>query len=77
MKTINHAGKIWRLHAETETKLVFVPSDNLLAKWRKKRKLNQRDAAAELGMSQGQLARIELGTRVCPPEIMQRIQSGL
>lgn len=73
MKTIHFAGKSWRLHTQAPAKLVFVPAANPLATWRKKAKLNQRDAAAKLGISQGQLARIESGTRTISEELLSKL----
>lgn len=70
---ISFGGKTWRLHKQTDTKLVFVPAGNVLSDWRRKKELNQRDAATRLGISQGQLARIESGTRTMSPEIFRKI----
>ncbi len=73
MNTINFQGRQWQLHKQTDTKLVFVLAANPLAKWRKKQKMNQRDAAAALGISQGQLARIESGTRTMSAELLAKL----
>lgn len=70
---IRYGEKNWQIFSATETKLVFVPSGNPLAQWRKKNKLNQRDAAAKLGISQGQLARIESGTRTMSLELLAKL----
>lgn len=77
MNALKYGFKSWQVHSETETKLVLVPMDNPVLKWRKKSKLNQRTAAISLGISQGQIARIENGTRTCPPELIQKISNGL
>jgi predicted transcriptional regulator len=77
MNTINFHGKNWRVHTETETKLVCVSLENVVLKWRKKTKLTQREAADKLGISQAQLARIENGQRTCAPALIQKIQNGL
>lgn len=72
MKII-YKNKNWQLHGESAKRLIFraenTDGKKVLA-WRTKKKLNQRDAAEQLGISQGQLARIESGTRSCPPELL-------
>jgi len=73
MNTIRFQGREWQLYKQTPTKLVFVPSSNPLAAWRKKNKLNQRDAALQLGISQGQLARLESGTRTISEELLTKL----
>lgn len=73
MKSFKHSGKLWKIHSEKPTKLVLVPAGNPLADWRKKKKLTQRDAAKALGVTQGQIARIENGTRICAPEILTKL----
>lgn len=77
MKTIEFSGRTWRLHSESESRLIFHPAKSeageALKQWRVNNKLNQREAARQLGISQTHLAKIELGTRNCPPEIAEKI----
>ena len=70
---IKYNGHTWKLHRKTPTKLVFTPATPALKAWRQKQKLTQREAAARLGISQGQLARIESGSRVCSPVLLARL----
>lgn len=75
MKPLSFGGKLWKLHKQTDTKLTFVPAGNVLSDWRRKKELNQRDAATRLGISQGQLARIESGTRTMSTDLLRKIVS--
>lgn len=75
MKPISLFGKKWRVHKQTANRLTLVLDESPLAAWRKKQKLNQRDAASHLGISQTYLAKIELGDRNCPPELLEKIHA--
>lgn len=76
--TIKFQGRKWRLESATETRLIFHPAKSeageALKRWRKANKMNQRTAAEKLGISQTHLAKIELGDRNCPPEVLNAIQ---
>jgi DNA-binding XRE family transcriptional regulator len=77
--TIQFQGRRWRLHKATAMRLIFHPAKSpeavILKRWRAKQKLNQRAAAERLGISQTHLAKIELGTRNCPPELIQKVEN--
>jgi DNA-binding XRE family transcriptional regulator len=76
MKNIHFQGQQWQLYKQTPSKLVFVLAANPLATWRKKNKLTQRDAAVRLGISQGQLARIESGTRTISGDLLAKLHDA-
>lgn len=69
---IKFEGRTWQLMSRTEKRLVFMPAVDLAA-WRKNKKLTQRDAAAKLGISQTQLAKIELGTRKISESVLAKL----
>ena len=72
--TIRLRGHRWRVLSETPTKLVLTrETAQDVRSWRKRKRFTQREAADLLGISQGQLARIENGTRTCPPDVLERI----
>lgn len=75
MKSISLFGKKWRIQKQTSNRIVLVLDGNPIAAWRKKEKLNQRAAAAKLGISQTHLAKIELGDRNCPTELLEKIHA--
>lgn len=73
METIQFQGERWQLHRATARRLIFHPvntSGKKFVRWRKSAGLNQRDAAQKLGISQTQLAKIELGSRTAPAELL-------
>lgn len=77
MQTIQFSGRQWRLHSQSDRRLIFHPAKSVaamaIAGWRKKNKLTQRAAAQRLGISQSHLAKIELGTRNPPAEFLKAI----
>lgn len=76
MKTIQFDGQRWQLHTATARRLIFHRADHAgkqFVKWRKAEKLNQRDAALKLGISQTHLAKIELGTRTAPDALLAKL----
>ena len=73
---IKFKSRQWWLSEVTAKRLTFTPAPDvskLLAQWRQARGLHQRAAAKALGISQGQLARIESGTRPGTPELLARL----
>ena len=75
MTIIKIHRKNWVISKETATKIVLVLAENPVKVWRSAAGINQRAAAAQLGISQAQFARLELGRQNCSPEILRKIQA--
>lgn len=76
--TITLQGTPWRVQKSTPKSVTLwrVEEDGpLLIAWRGKRKINQRQAAPLLGISQSFVAKIEKGDRALPDEARDRMKS--
>ena len=71
---IRFQGRRWRLHQSSAARLVFLPAGrSAVLIWREHAGLNQRDAAAQLGISQPTLQRIETGQRAADDAVLSRL----
>lgn len=71
---IQLCGSLWKIHSATETKIVLKRAVNPVSVWRQRLGINQRAAAAKLGISQPQLARIERGTRIPSSGVLAKLK---
>lgn len=80
--SIQAGGKAWVYDKHTETELKFKLAElggskgigNYLKAWRKRRAMNQTEAAKLLGVSQSFVTKIERGERNMPKEIFFKIR---
>lgn len=71
--TLQIDGATWEAVSRTAKRIILRPVVAIppLAAAREAQGLTQRAAAPLLGISQGQLARIESGTRLCPDDVIK------
>lgn len=69
-------GRAWRATQANADRIILraiTDTPGRLKAWREKKKLSQRAAAEKLGISQAVLAKVELGLRPAPPEILAKL----